>query len=429
MKPCISQATTLKNPFEADPAAYRAGRLDGRRALADQARTFLESHTPAEALALLESSGLKPVAAASQGGLLLSRGAERAAHWDHFRRRLTLLQELGVPTLIVTADFVRQPDDREYARAAASLGEAAELAASFGVRLALEFQKSSPICACLETAIALIAQSGADNAGVCFDVFHYYTGPSKFEDLAYLSPRNLAWVQVCDLSGTPRELAGDGDRILPGEGDFQLGPIIDHLGRIGYDGYVSLEVLNPHLWQVAADRVADLGHQALRRVLGRWESAPAEAAGRALSMSSVATLQPAAVVFREEQYFDWRVYALIALVGLAHRTRFGPRARLVARSRTGPLDRPGPLDVRDRLSAAHDHGSEPDRSPRLVRVGSDVSADRADRHGSQRRSRHLPPDRRLWVLGNSIGTRRRESVHRPRQSRRPARADRWHEAA
>jgi hypothetical protein len=31
-------------------------------------------------------------------------------------------------------------------------------------------------------------------------------------------------------------------------------------------------------------------------------------------VSSVASLQPAAVVFREEQYFDWRVYALIALV-------------------------------------------------------------------------------------------------------------------
>ncbi len=33
-------------------------------------------------------------------------------------------------------------------------------------------------------------------------------------------------------------------------------------------------------------------------------------------MSSVATLQPAAVVFREEQYFDWRVYALAAVVAL-----------------------------------------------------------------------------------------------------------------
>jgi hypothetical protein len=33
-------------------------------------------------------------------------------------------------------------------------------------------------------------------------------------------------------------------------------------------------------------------------------------------MSSVVTLQPPAAVYREEQYFDWRVYALIALVGL-----------------------------------------------------------------------------------------------------------------
>ena len=42
-------------------------------------------------------------------------------------------------------------------------------------------------------------------------------------------------------------------------------------------------------------------------------------------MSSVATLQPATAVFREEQYFDWRIYASIASVevltglGLLHR--------------------------------------------------------------------------------------------------------------
>lgn len=31
-----------------------------------------------------------------------------------------------------------------------------------------------------------------------------------------------------------------------------------------------------------------------------------------MNVSSVAALRPAVVVFREEQYFDWRVYALIA---------------------------------------------------------------------------------------------------------------------
>ena len=35
-----------------------------------------------------------------------------------------------------------------------------------------------------------------------------------------------------------------------------------------------------------------------------------------MSVSSVATLQPATALFREEQYFDWRVYALMASVGL-----------------------------------------------------------------------------------------------------------------
>jgi hypothetical protein len=34
-------------------------------------------------------------------------------------------------------------------------------------------------------------------------------------------------------------------------------------------------------------------------------------------MSSVVAIQPVAAVFREEQYFDWRVYSLIAIVGLA----------------------------------------------------------------------------------------------------------------
>jgi 2-keto-myo-inositol isomerase len=279
MKPCISQVTTLKNPYEADPDPFSRGGWDAVEIWLTKLETFLETHTLSEATSHWQSRGIKPVAAAAQGGLLLSRGPERHAHWDHFRRRLDLLQELGVRTLIVTPDFVHQVSDDDLGRAAAALGEAAALAAQFRVRLALEFQKNSPICACLETALGLIGQAGTDNAGVCFDAFHYYTGPSKFEDLGYLTARSLAWVQVCDLSGTPRELAGDSDRILPGEGDFQLAPIIDHLGTIGYQGHVSLEVLNPHLWQVAPDRLADLGHRALERTLGRWASTESEPRG------------------------------------------------------------------------------------------------------------------------------------------------------
>ncbi|GAC1472555.1 MAG: hypothetical protein NVSMB9_19880 [Isosphaeraceae bacterium] len=272
MKPCISQATTLSTPFEADLSAYARGGWTAIEIWLTKLETYLERHTAAEASTLLHDQGLFPAAAAAQGGLLLSRGAERDAHWEHFRRRLDVLHALEVPTLIVVADFNRELVSDDYNRAAAVLAEAAEIARGAKVNLALEFQRSARFCASLDTTLALLLQSNAQGAGVCFDLFHYYTGPSKFEDLAYLTPENLAWVQLCDLSGTPRELATDGDRIFPGEGDFQIGPILDHLGRIGYEGYVSLEVLNPRLWEVAADRVADLGYQALTRALGKWNT-------------------------------------------------------------------------------------------------------------------------------------------------------------
>ena len=272
MKPCISQATTLSTPFEADLGAYARGGWTAVELWLTKLEAYLESHSVAEARGLLADQGLSAVAASFQGGLLLSRGDEREAHWDHFRRRLDVLRELEVPLLIVAADFTTEPHPDDYGRAASALGQAAETARAAGVRLALEFQKTARFCASLDTALALVAQSGAENLGVCFDVFHYYAGPSKLEDLAYLSPANLAWVQLCDLSGVPRELAGDGDRILPGEGDFQLGPILDLLAAIAYDGYVSLEVLNPQLWQIPADRVADFGFQALCRVLGKFYS-------------------------------------------------------------------------------------------------------------------------------------------------------------
>jgi 2-keto-myo-inositol isomerase len=279
MKPCISQATTLKNPFEADPAIFSRNGWTDVEIWLTKLETFLQDHTLTQARTTLESEGIRPVAAASQGGLLLSRGDGRESHWRHFANRLAILAELAVPILIVTPDFVAQPNHQDYVRAAASLGEASELAATFGVRLALEFQKTSPFCACLETALALIEQSGTSSAGICLDVFHFFTGPSKTEDLAQLTAQSLAWVHVSDLIGTPREVASDSDRILPGEGDFPLGPLIERLGQIGYDGYVSLEVLNPHLWQVDPDRLADLGRQALLRLPVPWETKAAESKG------------------------------------------------------------------------------------------------------------------------------------------------------
>jgi sugar phosphate isomerase/epimerase len=268
MKPCISEATTLPCSFAEDVNHYADAGCPALEVWLTKLETHLRTHSVEETKKLLERREVTLAAAAYQGGLLLSQGDARQVHFDHFRQRLDLCQTFGIRTLIVVADFVEAVEPIALERAVVSLKQAAQWAAAFDVRLALEFRGKATFCASLDTALALIHQCDEPNVGVNFDVFHFYTGPSKFEDLERLSAERLAHVQLCDLAGVPRELATDSERILPGDGDFRLGPILDRFRAIGYDGWVSLETFNPTFWQAKPVQVAEIGITALRRVLG-----------------------------------------------------------------------------------------------------------------------------------------------------------------
>jgi 2-keto-myo-inositol isomerase len=267
MTPCISQATTLPTPFAEDVAAYAAAGCAAVEVWLTKLETHLESHPADDTKKLLADRGVTLAAAAYQSGLLLSQGEPRKAHFDHFKRRLDLCQGFGIKTLVVVADFAPAADAAALQRAVVSLAQAAQWAAGFGVILALEFRGSDTFCACLDTAVSLIEACREPNVGVCLDVFHYYKGPSKPEDLERLTAANVAHVQVCDVAGVPREVMTDADRVFPGEGDFRLAPLVSRLREVGYHGCVSLELMNPVLWRSKPTQVAELGMAALRRLL------------------------------------------------------------------------------------------------------------------------------------------------------------------
>ena len=47
-----------------------------------------------------------------------------------------------------------------------------------------------------------------------------------------------------------------------------LEPIVDCLRHIGYDGAVSVELMNPQMWQIPALQFGEIAMTALRKVLG-----------------------------------------------------------------------------------------------------------------------------------------------------------------
>ncbi len=269
MKPALSQVCSLAGPFEKDVTDYAAGRCDAIELWFGKLEGYLESHTPADARRLLDDAGMSAPVASFQGGLLISQGDARREHWQHFERRLSLCRELRVGTLIVAADLQGAIEQHDLERAVTSLRQAADRAAQHEVRIALEFQCRATFANNLQTAAALVDEIAHPALGLCLDAFHYYCGPSKLEDLGAVPPGKLFHVQLCDLAGQPRELATDSDRVLPGDGDFLLEPLIGSIAALGYDGHVSIETMNPQIWAIPARQFGEVAMTALRKVLGQ----------------------------------------------------------------------------------------------------------------------------------------------------------------
>src|SRR5579871_3038634 len=159
MKPCISEAVTLSSTFAEDVNGYADGGCHALEVWLTKLEKHLEMHSVADTRKLLEDREMILAAASYQGGLLLSQGEQRKAHYDHFKRRLDLCQFFGIPTLLVVADFAEKVDAVALERAVVSLKQAAQWAAGYGVRLALEFRGSATFCSSLETALRLVASA------------------------------------------------------------------------------------------------------------------------------------------------------------------------------------------------------------------------------------------------------------------------------
>jgi sugar phosphate isomerase/epimerase len=268
---CISQVCSLGGSFEDDIDGYADAAGSAVELWLTKLEEYLATHTTEEVVSRAADRGVKLAAAAFQGGLLVSQGEARRVAWEQFERRLVLCAELHVPVLVVVADFLGPFGQVDIERAQVSLRQAGEYGARHGVRIALEFQAKNSFVNNLETAVMLVQSAGHPSMGICLDLFHFFVGPSKFHDLGLLTTENLFHVQVADVADRPRELATDADRILPGDGDFALQPVFDHLRQIGYSGAVSLELLNPQFWQIPARQVGEIGLTALRVALGQAE--------------------------------------------------------------------------------------------------------------------------------------------------------------
>ena len=434
MTPCISQVTTLEHPLRGGPPAYARGGWSAVELWLTKLETFLEGHSIAEARRPSSTeNGLSP-SGPRAGGLLLSRGLEREAHWELFRRRLELLARPG------GADPGRRRRPRREPRPRPTTTPGAADVAGRGGRAGRAAASGSPwssrrrpsFCASLDTALALVAQCGAADVGVCLDLFHYYTGPSKFEDLALphareprlgpgLRPQRHAPRAGRRLRPDParrRRFRDRADPRPPGGDRLRRGRVAGGaqpaaLGRSRPTGVADAALPGD---VAAAGGPSAAASSAVREGPERVRSRPRSGPRRpstARSRTSAGGSTP-----------SWPRWSPSAWLGIRPAPRRRPERRPAGHgSAPGGPGRPGrrpdPADRPRRRRPADDDRGHAGRRPRLVRLAPDLSPGGPDRRNVRRVEvvRYRPSP--TTAAGASDRPRRRARPERPGRPGRP----------
>lgn len=113
------------------------------------------------------------------------------------------------------------------------------------------------------------SESGHPAASVLPDIYHLYKGGSDFAGLHLLSPEGFPIFHVNDYpAGLSRGKIEDKHRVYPGDGVAPLGEIFAALKKIGFSGYLSLELFNPEYWKQDAALVAKTGLEKTKAAVG-----------------------------------------------------------------------------------------------------------------------------------------------------------------
>ena len=160
MQLALSSVTTLPGTIADDIGSCADAGCHGLEVWLTKLETYLEGKgawaTPTAIKKLLTDRDVKFIGAAYQGGLLLTQGEERRIQFDQLQRRLSICQELDIPTMLIVPDNADHVDVHDIERVQSALAQAADLASTFNVKLALEFRSTTRWCSSLPTAATLV---------------------------------------------------------------------------------------------------------------------------------------------------------------------------------------------------------------------------------------------------------------------------------
>ena len=173
------------------------------------------------------------------------------------REKFRTMNRLGADLMLVcsNAGTATIDDDEVVAR---QLGELADVAAEYGVRIAYEALAWGRFVSDYRHAWRLVLAADRPNLGTCLDSFHILSRGHDPSEIEGIHGEKIFFLQLADAPQLDMDLLSWSrhHRLFPGEGAFDLTGFLSHVLRAGYRGPLSLEVFNDTFRQTDVYRTA-----------------------------------------------------------------------------------------------------------------------------------------------------------------------------
>jgi 2-keto-myo-inositol isomerase len=210
---------------------------------------FLKTDTLPAAKRLVTDLGLTPVSSAAVLPDIWIPGPARAASLDTWKKRCEQFSTIGLQKIYCPSVTSRKVTAEDFKATPDCIRETAEIAKQFNLTAMIEFTRASTHLATLRTSLKMIHEAAHPNVRPMLDFFHFWSGMSKFEDLDMIRPGEIAHIHFQDILDTPRELIDNNGRVIPGDGQAPVVPILKKLAEKQYRGALSVELFLMELTQ------------------------------------------------------------------------------------------------------------------------------------------------------------------------------------
>jgi len=148
------------------------------------------------------------------------------------------------------------------------LRDAGDIAAEYGLRLAIEFNSQHDVLNSLAVLTELITGAGKRNCGYLIDAYHFTRSGAGGRGFASVPAEQIFCFQYSDLSPNPvTGVKRPTDRLPPGKGVVKWREMLGLLAEKKYTGYLSYEAPNPDMWARSPYDVAREGVELTRKLL------------------------------------------------------------------------------------------------------------------------------------------------------------------